>query len=304
MRDRAYEVVKPSGTLRVALVGDSIASGWGVDDGLGFEPMVERLWDDRAVRSPLTQGERGPDLRPENDHVSSSHLQTPRRVEVLNFAVPGHAPGQRWEHFGRVGWATDPDLVIFEATLADLGWDERRLRVLLPRGIGFEAPVYRETLRQAAITAPLPSDLKTRLRPHREAILAGVYRRAVADCRERGVPAVWVLLPRVGKPIVAGDRARLVDLAESAGFDRVVDLSNAFDGHPAATLAIAPDDFHPNAEGHAILSRRLDGALGDFVSSRPLLSRPTRGSLAPRRKRSPAEAAPSQRPQAAGVDPR
>jgi len=248
MRDAAYDRAKPGGTCRVGLAGDSIACGWGVDDGLGFEPLAERDW-----------GRGG-------------------RVEVLNFAVPGHAPGQRWEHFARVGWATGPDLVIFEGTTADLGWDERRLRVLVPRGLGPEAPSYREALAAAGVVAGLsPAEVKARLRPHREAILAGVYRRVVADCRARGVPVAWVLLPRVGKVASPADRAAMVDLARASGFDRTVDLSDAFDGRPAASLAIAPGDFHPNAQGHALLAGRLAAALGDYVSSAMHASRTNGG---------------------------
>src|SRR5207249_1058666 len=42
MRDRSYAATKPPGTFRIAFVGDSIGAGWGVDDGLGFEPILER----------------------------------------------------------------------------------------------------------------------------------------------------------------------------------------------------------------------------------------------------------------------
>src|SRR5205823_5067020 len=87
MRDREYATAKPPKTFRIALVGDSIAAGWGVGDGEGFEPVLERRLDARSRASG------GP------------------AVEVLNFAVPGHGPGQRWEHFTRVGWTTAPDLV-------------------------------------------------------------------------------------------------------------------------------------------------------------------------------------------------
>jgi lysophospholipase L1-like esterase len=252
MRDRPYDATKPRGTFRIGLAGDSIAAGWGVDDGLGFEPTLERGWDERSKAAG------GPG------------------IEVLNFAVPGHAPGQRWEHFTRVGWGTGPDLVIFAGTPADLGWDERRLRALIPRGLGRDAPVYREAL-AGVIDIHDPEKLKSILRPRREAILLGVYRRIVADCRERGVPVVWVLLPRVGKDADPRDRARLAGLAGSAGFDRRVDLSDAFEGRPASTLAIAPDDFHPNAAGHAELARRIDTALGEFVSSSATSSRPENG---------------------------
>ena len=250
LRDRAYPEAKPWGTRRIGIVGDSIAAGWGVDDGLGFEPIVETVWNARSVE----------------------HGGPP--IEVLNFAVPGHSPGQRWEHFRRVGWPTSPDLVIFESTLADLGWDERRLRHLLPRGVGFDAPVYHDALLDLGITDA--TDLKVRLRPHRDAILAGVYRRVVADCRERGVAVVWVLLPRVGKPVIQADRMKLTGLARSAGFDRLIDLSDAFDGRSVASLAIAADDFHPNVAGHARLAARLDSELGSFVSSLACSSRPKR----------------------------
>jgi lysophospholipase L1-like esterase len=340
MRDRPYDLDKPEGTFRVALVGDSIAAGWGVDDGLGFESRLEGTWDERARAGqifaaghappcPSPQSPEGaiwfpPPLRgrvrvgggqgtrlrdagketlpagPQGRAPLTPHPALPLkgggcvcpsfsgaestagsgqgatdagtsphdpRLEVLNFAVPGHAPGQRWEHFARVGWATDPDLILFEGTLADLGWDERRLRALIPRGLGLDASVYRDVLANLDITSNLPPDaLKSRLRPHREAILLGVYRRVVADCRSRNIPAVWVLLPRVGKPVDPMDRATIIHLARIAGFDRLIDLSDAFDGRPASSLAIAPDDFHPNAEGHAILARRLDEALTEFLS--------------------------------------
>ncbi|MBX6316211.1 MAG: SGNH/GDSL hydrolase family protein, partial [Isosphaeraceae bacterium] len=72
LRDREYAIKKPAETVRIALIGDSIGAGWGVDDGQGFEPRLERALDgaSRAAGGP--------------------------RGEVLNFSVPGHAPGQRW----------------------------------------------------------------------------------------------------------------------------------------------------------------------------------------------------------------
>ncbi len=253
MRDRDYPASKPGGTFRIALAGDSIGAGWGVDDGSGFEPAWERTLDGRS------RGEGGP------------------AVEVLNHAVPGHAPGQRWEHFRREGWAAGPDLVVFQGTPADLGWDDRKLRSLLPRGVGWDAPTYREMLALAGVAPGAGEDsCKDRFRPHRPAILASVYRAVVADCRARGVPSVWLLLPRVGKPVPPEDRDRLAGLAREAGFDAVVDLSDAFDGLDPATLAIAPDDFHPNAQGHALLARRLDAALQGRLSG-PLVLRERAG---------------------------
>ncbi len=246
MRDREYATRKPAATRRIAVVGDSIGAGWGVDDGLGFEPTWERALDGRSRASG------GP------------------AVEVFNHAVPGHAPGQRWEHFSREGWASGPDLVVFQGTPADFGWDDRKLRSLLPKGVGWDAPAYREALvRAGARPGGDEETYKNLLRPHREAILAGVYRAVVDDCRSRGVPSVWLLLPRVGKPVLPADRARLVDLARASGFSAVVDLSDAFDGLGPASLAIGPDDFHPNARGHARLARLLGAALPSAAALPP-----------------------------------
>ncbi len=231
MRDREYSQAKPPGTFRIALVGDSIAAGWGVGDTEVFEARIEAALNSAG----------GP------------------AVEVLNFAVPGHGPGQRWTHFEKVGWAFAPDAVVFEATPADLGWDERRLRVLLPRGVGFDAPVYRDALAAAQATPGLDAArYKARLKPHRRALLENVYRVAAAECRARSVASVWVLIPRVGKPVDPTERREMAALARAAGFDTVVDACDVYDGVDPRDLAVAPHDFHPNADGHARLARALE----------------------------------------------
>ncbi len=246
LRDREYAVPKPPGTVRVAMLGDSIGVGWGVDDGRGFEPLVEAALDARSRSSG------GP------------------AVEILNFSVPGHAPGQRWEHFARSAWPTAPDLALYQATPADPGWDTRRLRGLLPRGIGWDCPQYRDVLAQTRLPRGRDFEFYRRaLRPIAWALLGEVYRTVVSECHARGVPAAWVLVPRVGKPIDPGERARLVELARLSGFDAVIDLTDAYDGLGPAELAIAPNDYHPNAEGHARLARGLEAAL----AARPELLR-------------------------------
>ena len=245
LRDRPYAREKPAGTFRIALVGDSIGAGWGVDDGLAFESVLEGVLDGRSRRAG------GP------------------TVESLNFAVPGLGPGQRWEHFRRIGWATGPDLVIVEATEADVGWDERRLRALLPKGLGWDAPQYRDGL--AASGARPGGDAesyKRALRHYKAAILAGVYRSIAAECRTRGVPCDRVLVPRVGRDDDPAGRSRILAMARASGFSAVEDLSDVYRGVDPSLLAIAPNDYHPNADGHARLARRLD----EVLSRRPEVS--------------------------------
>ncbi len=48
MRDRDYTVEKAAGTFRIALVGDSIGAGWGVNVADRFESILEERWHARA----------------------------------------------------------------------------------------------------------------------------------------------------------------------------------------------------------------------------------------------------------------
>jgi len=64
-RDREHDVTKTTGTLRIAVIGDSIAFGWGVKEEERFSNLLEQMLNADAVTSAA-------------------------RVEVLNFAVPGY----------------------------------------------------------------------------------------------------------------------------------------------------------------------------------------------------------------------
>jgi len=244
MRDQPYSISKPPNTIRIAMVGDSIGAGWGVGDGQPFESLVETALD----RESKARG--GP------------------AVEILNFAVPGHGPGQRWEHFNRVGWKYEPDLILFESTQADLGWDERRLRGLLPRGIGWDSPMYKDVLDRARPPRRGSLDSYKRvLRPYREQFAAGVMRAAGADCEARGVPVALVIIPRVGKPAEAMEVRHLTEMAQRARFHSILDLSDTYRNLPPASLAVGPNDYHPNAKGHEMLAMRLHAAFSEQLAS-------------------------------------
>ncbi len=73
MRDREYARDKPAGTFRIALVGDSIGAGWGVNVRDRFESILETVWDRRARRHDRTEG---------RDHQLCSPRPFPRTALV------------------------------------------------------------------------------------------------------------------------------------------------------------------------------------------------------------------------------
>ena len=76
--------------------------------------------------------------------------------------------------------------------------------------------------------------------------------------------------PRVGRAVETDEHRRLLEAAQAAKFTAIVDISDAFDNFDPADLAVHPSDFHPNAEGHALMARRLARALWSLPALRPL----------------------------------
>jgi hypothetical protein len=165
--------------------------------------------------------------------------------------------------------------------------------------------MYRDALAAAgAKPGGTIESYKKTLRPHRDAFLEGAYRAAVADCRARGIECILVLVPRVGKAADPDERRHMTAIARAAGFRSVIDLTDAYEGLDPSGLAIARNDYHPNAHGHARLARRLGAALAGrpefrrlgidvaIVDDVPAVAGPGRAPVPGPRKQAGAGAAP------------
>lgn len=240
LRDKEYSKAKPSNMIRIAVLGDSITCGWGVLR----EERFEEIWEQNL-----------------NDILGASG----KTVEVWNFAAPGYSPGQRWKHFEIVGDGLDFDLVVYQATTSDPGWDARRMSHFLTKGIGADDPLYAETLKSAGFIATASrTENRDALLPWSWTIVQGVYRRIVQGCHDRKVPVAYVLIPKVGANLSKTEIRALLGKARSSGFDHVVDLSDLYDKMDPAKLAIAPGDYHPNPDGHKILAKAWETELAKW----------------------------------------
>lgn len=86
-RDVETPLAKPAGRRRVVVLGDSVAWGWGVDDGGSFPDLVERRVGD---------------------------------LELVNLAVPGYGSDQEFLTLEREGWLYEPDAVLLCVILNDV----------------------------------------------------------------------------------------------------------------------------------------------------------------------------------------
>jgi lysophospholipase L1-like esterase len=88
MREQEFELHKRAGTQRVLFLGDSMAWGWGVDDGQRFSDLIAA------------------ELAP--------------RIQVVNLAVPGYGTDQQAWSLAERGESLDPDAVVLVFVLNDV----------------------------------------------------------------------------------------------------------------------------------------------------------------------------------------
>lgn len=249
LRDIEYDGSRQANQLRIAVLGDSITCGWGVKRQERFED----IWEE-SLKSTL-------------------NADSKKSVQVWNFAVPGHSPGQRWKQFETAGEGIKFDLVVYEATTSDPGWDARRMAHFMSRRVGLDDPLYSGFI-EASNFRPTtsPKANAEMLKPWCWTIVQNVYERIVNGCHEKGVPVAYVLIPRVGSNLSRPEILALLARAQSAGFDYIVDLSGVYDDLEPDQIALKPGDYHPNERGHSILAKHWTEQLGKWPELQSRLS--------------------------------
>ena len=257
---------KPEGAYRIVLIGSSVAMGWDVPEP---ESLAERL----------------------SDGLSRS---THRRVEVYNSAMFG-SPENLAERVSRV-IALKPDLILW--VLASHDVDKRKIKnreqefresprarrglkgtLDMPKVAEFlrgllyqsQSAYMAAYLRNIRETAQLPENSKSE-EDGRMVLFNSYVKTIVDEAKAAGVPVVATFLPNRAEsdlfamsPRPAGidpdrlnDEGRTLMVSDGATYvDVAADLQKAFnlDG------LYDQQGYHPNAEGHAVLTQILAKAL-------------------------------------------
>ncbi|MGD8374555.1 MAG: SGNH/GDSL hydrolase family protein [Acidobacteriota bacterium] len=247
MRGAETTLRKPPGTFRIAVLGDSWAFGWGVEQGEDFPSVLEDLLEDRHDAGGV-------------------------RFEVLNFSVFAYNTLQELAVLRSRALAFEPDLVIVAFNLNDVEGH------LPPRARHRDLASTIRHLEQEAVSGShlvrLIDDRLRRLalrmnleRPDKVEHYEGLYRpdsaawarvrEALAEMRDLSraagagiylVNCPWISVLTPENPYLDINR-KVVETAESLGIP-AFDLFDTFEGHDAAELRISPLDGHPRAEGH------------------------------------------------------
>jgi lysophospholipase L1-like esterase len=253
MRGPAVSVEKPVGVTRLAVVGDSIAFGYWVEERDSFPRQLEGL------------------------------LGGPRRVQVLNFGVPGYGLNQYVEMVRtRVG-PFAPDVVVLAFCLNDLeGPMSRELSLTVDRaarGRGVVGRAYEAALGRSRLLAWVEYRLtelearRTYVRardnerveaadPERQAALRSRFGAIAAILGPRRIPALVAVFPVFGRRFEGyGYRPlhrAIVGAAEEAGLG-AVDLLDCYSAYDFRDVRV--DLIHPSPLGHRIAAHAIAEAL-------------------------------------------
>ena len=239
---------KPADTVRIAVLGDSITYGLGVDYDQTYSAELERML--------LEQGES---------------------VEVLNFGVPGFNSYQELAILGDRVWQFDPDLVIMTFSTDDVettplviqvGDQPILFRNQYESNFWFDSrphwwlvghsELYRRIYRGIVLlTTGMPEENFYNVHVNPETSFSNIESVA-RECNKRDVAFLTVISPLlppidpddgINEYTPALDRVRTM-LAKAK--IPVVDLKMVYERYPNGELRVIPADCeHPNALGHA-----------------------------------------------------
>jgi hypothetical protein len=180
-----------------------------------------------------------------------------QKFEILNFAVYGYYPVEQIRVLEDKATLFDPDAVLYVGHPGDADRVVHYLALAVQSGAVLDHQFLSDVARRAGVNAHTPPRLAHRqLQPFGEEILTWVYRQIVAHCNQRGIQAVFILLPMVPESADSEIEKSEVGLARDAGFI-VFDLDDVYEGHNRQSLWIAEWDAHPNALGHQLIADRL-----------------------------------------------
>lgn len=240
-RDDDFPAPAPEG-MRIVVLGDSVAWGWGV-------PMEE------AFPQVLEARLRALDTEPYASSV------------VYNLSVDGYSTPQEVRLLETRGLALAPDLVVVSYVLNDPDIADGGLAAHFGRRIEV-LEIAKRVLRSARDRfRDLPDEYHHRVHARYREQVEADFRRLGEIARERHVPVVVAVTPvfRFDPPYPWQDlNDRIRGLCERNGL-LFLDLRPAFDGLDLREHGV--DLWHPTAKGHAVIAQ----ALADFVVARSLV---------------------------------
>jgi len=240
LSDREYDVQKPPGVWRIAVLGDSVTRGMGAPFGTSFDALLE----ERLNAEPLPGGIR--------------------RVEIINFAVSGYRITQLLEVALEKLPPYSPDVYVI--CLSELSsfrrWGEHFAQ-LVTEGIDLKYDFLKQVAREARLGADdEAATAVAKLAPHRLPTTRWVLTEIKDRAARKNASVVVLLMPTVRPYEVLEKEFRDTRVALGDLGIPVINLLDTFVGiSDLNAYRVSEDNVHPNERGHQKLSDSLHGQM-------------------------------------------
>ena len=242
MRGPETTLEKPPGTYRIALLGDSFAFGWGVEQDKMFAKVAEDTLNSKLTNEP--------------------------KVEILNFGTPGYSTFQETALFREEGLRYKPDAVLVYFVENDFGlpffikhFGNDDALVMNDKFSDVRSDKSDEDAQQRS------SDLLRRLDANRSL-------KSLAEfCKDNNIPVFLIVNPNRKWQKV---QTRLRDTRKGTDIHFLSirgEIERAVtERHLEANDLKLPNDPHPNALKHGILGEAIAAKLLPFITERKQIS--------------------------------
>ncbi len=231
LRDQEYSVQK-SKAYRIAVLGDSLTFGWGVEKEDTFETLLEQRLSDR------------------------------RSVEMINFGTGNYNTEQQVNLFLEKGLKYSPDKVVVFFYINDAEVTPKRSdwsSLATSRSLTFFWSRFRSLTSRTSSSETFDSFYRNLYREDQPGFIAMriAFLELEKICDSRSIALQVVLLPELHNLMeypFTKEYRMVYSFLERNGID-VLDLTPAFLGtENARALWVAPDDAHPNDIAHGMIA--------------------------------------------------
>ncbi len=239
MRDKNYNLEKPKNSVRIALIGGS--------ETFGDCVKVEDIFESK--------------LEIELNKIASN--QGIEKYEILNFATGGYSPIRRYISLVHKATPFDPDFLFYMANSNEVEMLlNEGLSDFISKDITLPHNYLKRIVEEAGVKRSMfKSEVKKKLAPYANTILAWVYAEIVRESQKKGIEPILIYKPmasdiREGRDWTEMKRKRILQAAKKAGF-KIINIWDTYKGYDFKDLIAVPWDGHSSPMAHTLLKDRI-----------------------------------------------
>lgn len=244
LRDKSYDLIKPTGSYRIALLGGSYEMGAGVNNNEIYENLTENRLNKNNTDSII------------------------KAYEILNFSLGGYHLIQQVELCNTTVFKFKPDALIY---VSHSGEARRLLGFFasnIQNGTDLKYTFLKKIKSLSGVKQTMSKiEIQDRLKPYIYSIIQWCYSEIAKSCHQNHTIPVWAFLPATADVLDNEEYQKIKDYALKLGFV-TMDLRGVYGNIDKTKIYVSEWDTHPNAEGQRMIFEKF---YSEFIKNKDLI---------------------------------